>query len=101
MREWRKANPVDHKAGQRRCHLRKQFGMTPADFDALLAGQGGVCGICRGALADSRGFHPHVDHWHDTGRVRGILCLKCNVGLGAFGDDPERLGQALRYLLNA
>ena len=54
--------------------------------------QGGACAICQVRPAE------HVDHDHETGAVRGILCFTCNVGLGNFGDEPERLLLAHRYL---
>jgi hypothetical protein len=92
------AHPSEYERSRRRSHLKRKYGLTPEQFDALLAAQGGVCGICRGPPTDVRGFRPHIDHCHRTGRVRGLLCSRCNHGLGAFGDDPERLRRAIVYL---
>jgi hypothetical protein len=63
----------------------------------LLAAQGGRCAICVGEWT---GHHiaPHIDHDHATGKVRGLLCVNCNNGLGRFGDDPRRLRAAAQYL---
>lgn len=78
--------------------------LTPAQYDALLKKQGGVCAICREVRAPkpSPGHKRRrslcVDHEHTTLRVRGLLCWPCNSGLGHFKDDPEALRGALRYL---
>jgi hypothetical protein len=64
----------------------------------MLAAQGGVCAICGAPPEDPRGYRMHIDHCHDTGRVRGILCGGCNRGMGNFGDDIARLQGAIRYL---
>jgi len=72
-------------------HLKKTFGLTPADLAALVASQGGTCAICDGPPQ-------HIDHDHATGKVRGVLCGPCNMGLGQFGDDPQRLMRATTYL---
>ncbi|MBV1852937.1 endonuclease VII domain-containing protein [Catellatospora tritici] len=66
--------------------------MGQAEFDAMLAAQGGVCAIC-GAPAPE-----HVDHDHLFGNVRGILCFNCNGGLGQFKDDRANLRKAIDYL---
>ena len=79
--------------------LRKEFGITAEEYDVALELQGGVCSICRNAVADRRGHRLHVDHDHRTGRVRGIICGNCNLGLGKFQDDPILLGRAIDYLL--
>jgi len=78
--------------GTREYHLRGRYGIGQADFDRLLAEQGGVCAICR--APDTQ----HVDHDHRTGWVRGILCFNCNGGLGQFRDSPEFLAGAIMYL---
>src|SRR5262245_47961912 len=64
--------------------LRKQFGITAEEYDIALELQDGCCAICRNKVADGRGHRLHVDHDHETGRVRGILCGNCNLGLGKF-----------------
>jgi hypothetical protein len=56
----------------------RRYGIGAAEFDELDAQQGGVCAIC------GRESPEHVDHDHETGKVRGILCFNCNGGLGQF-----------------
>lgn len=73
-------------------HLKRRYGITAAEVEAMMAAEGGTCAICRVKPAE------HVDHDHETGDVRGILCFTCNVGLGNFEDDPERLLLGYRYL---
>lgn len=80
--------------------LKSTYGITPEQFDALLASQGGVCAIC-GKLPPAIKGAPgqwNVDHCHKTGAVRGILCSPCNIGIGQLGDDPDRLRVAIAYL---
>lgn len=72
------------------------YGITPEEHKALFAQQGERCAIC--GSAEPRGKGWHVDHDHVTDRVRGILCHKCNVGLGNFDDDPARLQAAIDYV---
>lgn len=78
--------------------------LTPAEYDAMLAAQRGVCAICESAptIKPSPGHTRRrvlwVDHDHKTKRVRGLLCHRCNAGLGYFMDHPELLASALRYL---
>lgn len=70
--------------------------MNSAAYDELCRLQGGVCAIC--GRAPKAGKHLHVDHDHETGEVRGLLCFSCNVGIGNFGNDVERLQRAIDYL---
>lgn len=77
--------------------LRNKYGVTSAERDALLDQQGGVCAICGAGLCPERGVLA-VDHDHDTGEVRGILCQPCNRGLGDFRDSPALLLAAAEYL---
>jgi hypothetical protein len=76
----------------RKSHLKRKYGLTIEEFDAMLAAQGGGCAICGYPDADN------VDHDHATGRVRGILCWNCNVGVGQFEDSEDRLAAAMAYV---
>lgn len=92
------ARNAEHSAAiKRKSWLKTQFGLTPADYDLALECQGGVCAICSGP-PDSRWGRYHVDHDHRQGRVRGLLCASCNLGLGKFQDDPALLEAAAFYL---
>lgn len=97
-RAWAEAHPEEWERHRRRSWLKRKYGITPEQYDDLLAAQGGVCAICGDPSEDSRGYRMHVDHCHDTGRVRGILCGPCNRGLGNFEDDVDRLLAAVAYL---
>jgi hypothetical protein len=73
-------------------HLKERYGVTAEQVEAMIAEQGGVCAICLDRPAE------HVDHDHETGEVRGVLCFTCNVGLGNFRDRPDLLDRAVHYL---
>lgn len=79
-------------------HLRRTYGITAAEYEAILEKQGGVCAICSQECNRSTSERFCVDHDHETGLVRGLLCFKCNVGLGRFDDDIGRLNVAIAYL---
>jgi hypothetical protein len=86
------------RAQERRSHLKRKFGLTPAEYEAKLAAQGGGCALCGRAPAPGRQLD--IDHDHTTGAVRGLVCNGCNQGLGQFQDDPIRLAYAASYLLH-
>jgi hypothetical protein len=77
--------------------LAQVYGLSPQDYDAMLAEQGGVCAICK-TRPDKPLF---VDHSHATGKVRGLLCRPCNFSLGFMRDDPRVTAAATEYLLKA
>ncbi|WP_306953771.1 endonuclease VII domain-containing protein [Streptomyces sp. B4I13] len=76
----------------RQGHLKRQYGLTEAERDELIVSQGGVCCICLAAVPQ------HVDHCHNTGRVRGVLCFSCNAALGQFKDRPDVIRRAAAYV---
>lgn len=78
--------------------LKKTYGITSEEYDAMLEAQGGACAICGGTEGMSLDRHMAVDHCHATGKVRGILCSHCNRGLGFFKDNIETLKAAIKYL---
>ena len=99
-RRW--ATDPDHRARllasqvkYRRTYVLRQHGITPEQYDLMLALQNGVCAICR--KTPERGLL-YVDHCHRTGKVRGLLCMKCNSALGLYEDDPNRTEAATAYL---
>jgi uncharacterized protein YbaR (Trm112 family) len=68
------------------------YGISAADYDRMREKQGGKCPICKR-------FQPLVvDHNHETGAVRGLLCRRCNTALGHFNDDPALLEKAAAYI---
>lgn len=76
----------------RHYHYRQKYGLGLAEIEAIIRKQGGVCAVCRARPA------AHVDHDHRTRRVRGILCVQCNSGLGMLRDDPGWVARAIEYL---
>jgi hypothetical protein len=94
VRSYNARNPL-----AKRKNALKAYGIDHAEYQRLLDLQGGGCAICGSTeTKDSRGIRLHVDHCHATGKVRGILCAQCNMGLGKFHDEPARLELAAAYL---
>lgn len=77
--------------------LRRTYGITLDDYDEMLMAQGSGCAIC-GKAPDKNGRRLCVDHNHNTGRVRGLLCDGCNKALGNLQDSPELCRLAAQYL---
>ena len=81
--------------------FRNKYGITVADYDAMLAAQDGGCAICgakESYTKNGKSKRLAVDHCHDTGTVRGLLCVNCNRGLGYLEDSTERLQRAIAYV---
>ena len=91
---WKKRHPDAMRVYQLRKH-----GLTPESFAALLESQGGKCAICGTSEWGGPGKRPHVDHNHETGAVRGLLCVRCNSGIGQFKESTQRLLLAVDYLV--
>ncbi len=76
-----------------------KYGITHEEFEALIDSQEGRCPICRRVLERQYGSKMvHLDHDHETGEIRGVLCSPCNRGIGYLGDDADRLATASEYL---
>lgn len=93
QKEWYDAQSSEKKKG----YGLKKYGITLEQYQQMLEAQGGGCAIC-GAETNKNGKSLFVDHCHDTGAVRGILCYKCNTGLGSFKDNATLLARAVSYL---
>ena len=93
-KEYRENNPT----ARRNNDLLNKYGISLEEYTTILESQNGGCAICgRSQNIDSE-FGLHVDHDHDTGKVRGILCSSCNLGLGKFAHECDRLKNAIAYL---
>lgn len=81
----------------RKCRLKREYGLTPEDYERMLEDQNGVCAICLKTDVVT-GRRLAVDHCHKTGVVRGLLCSQCNTAIGRFEDDTEVIERAIAYL---
>lgn len=92
LARWRRENPHKAAAVDRRKKLKANYGLTEADVSRMHKSQGGRCALCAsaGPLV--------VDHCHDTGRIRGLLCVPCNTFLGRVEANPGWLDRAAAYL---
>ena len=72
-----------------------QYGITVEQYKDMLEEQSGVCAVCSNTCSSKKSLA--VDHNHETGRVRGLLCLRCNTALGLLKDDPATIENLLRY----
>lgn len=82
----------------RKHQMKKRYGITIEQYEELLVGQNGTCAICDEACSTGRRLA--VDHDHDTGQIRGLLCYRCNTGLEWF-TNPKRFYRATQYLAGA
>jgi hypothetical protein len=105
-RAWMAANPEKVKARAKardywKSNIKRKYGITPEQYDEMLNQQNGLCAVCDKPERIRDGRRMPVDHDHETGKVRGLLCSHCNRGIGLFGDDPDVLLSAAAYLIRA
>jgi hypothetical protein len=99
LKNWAEKNPK-RRAELNRKHNTSKYGLTVDELDCLIDEQGGKCAICRQPPPGVSGTAAtlHVDHCHATGRVRALLCSKCNTAIGLMSDSPSLLRSAAQYL---
>jgi hypothetical protein len=93
----RKAFKTDYKDSD----LQRRFGITLFDYSQMLLAQNGKCAICKGTDGGTRNGEPKalaVDHDHETGKVRGLLCEACNQAIGKMKEEPKIILSSLDYL---
>lgn len=93
-KELKVTDPKKYKRDQKNRYLKHRYGITIDKYDDMYEQQNGKCAICR--TEDKGNFA--VDHCHKSGKVRGLLCRKCNLGIGQLKDDIEILNNAITYL---
>jgi len=85
-----------NERGKLNSHVKAKYGISAEEYDSLLEKQGGACAICREPCAS--GQRLSVDHDHKTGQVRGLLCRRCNAGIGQLRDSVSLVLRAASYL---
>lgn len=104
-KRWQKANPEKARSASKSWRDRNpnklrdykfkvRYGISIAEYEAMLAQQNGTCAICHEPPADGQ----RLDHHHDTGKVRSLLCVRCNTMIGMNRERPEILRSAVAYL---
>ena len=79
-------------------NIKNLYKLTKEDFFQMLEDQEHCCKLCDNEFESLSQRHLHIDHCHETDKVRGLLCMKCNVGLGMLGDNEAGLLKALAYV---
>ena len=95
----RKNNPEKTAEYSWKSKIRTTYGITEEDYTKLFVSQEGKCAICFSDIA-FRSRSTHIDHNHETGKVRGLLCHHCNTALGLFKENTATLREAVNYLNN-
>lgn len=93
-REYSRKNPEKRKLQR----ALKNYGVTEEKYNEMLKKQNGKCAICGYSDTTVPNFFPLIDHCHKTNKVRGLLCMNCNMALGKFKDNIEILKNAIKYL---
>jgi hypothetical protein len=109
VRRWQRENPErlqayrreyrrrpERQAADREYHLKRKYGITLEQYNEIFEAQDGVCAICREPRPEERTLH--VDHDHDTGEIRGLLCFRCNNALGDLRESYDLAVKAVDYL---
>jgi hypothetical protein len=92
-KEYRKKNPLSHFQS----HIKRKYGITLEDYNSMFISQGGCCAICNTHQKDIE-KRLSVDHCHNSGNVRGLLCNSCNTSIGLLKEDVGILNAAIEYL---
>ena len=92
-KNWREANLEQHKDA----HARRTYGLASGTYARMFEAQKGLCAICEAPPLEGKRFH--IDHCHDTGAIRGLLCSCCNTGIGQLKHSVDLLNKAQAYLL--
>lgn len=98
-KKWADRNPEKVKILNRISGYRRLgINISLDDYDIMYKAQNGKCAICENPTGNSKSYRLHVDHNHVTGQIRKLLCSKCNVGIGLFGEDINLLLKTIEYL---
>lgn len=94
--KWRAKQDPEYIREYKRAKLLEKYGITPDEYKKLFKKQKGKCAICN--KKPIKGRNLAIDHCHETGRIRGLLCFRCNFGLSYFSEDAEMLLRASKHI---
>ena len=97
-REYKRTHKEQIKEYDKKHSLRYHYGLSIIEFNNILLAQNNRCAICNEPLDLQNSKNVHIDHDHKTGKIRGILCQKCNLAIGLLRDNPEYTKRATEYL---
>ncbi len=100
---WKASNAVKKKILDRKYHLKHKYGITIEQYESMLESQNGLCKLCGKPEWIKANFSEDirllsVDHCHDTGRIRGLLCGNCNTAIGILGDTEQSIERVYKYM---
>lgn len=84
--------------GRQRKYILAKYGINQDQYSQMVVDQDNRCAVCGTSDPASKSGVWHVDHCHNSSKVRGLLCARCNIGLGQFQDDSDRLRAAAAYI---
>lgn len=96
--EWMRTHRDRTKQHQRKKYLKSAYGIAPDVVASMFDSQAGLCAICCCRLGSDSKSAMHIDHDHATGVVRGLLCVRCNIGIGMFDENADSFQRAIAYL---
>lgn len=88
----------EYKKKRYKCRLVGKYGITVQDYNRMLIEQDGKCAICKSDDPKGRSANFHIDHCHETRKVRALLCAHCNTAIGLFAENVESLKSAISYI---
>ena len=100
-RSYKKLTPEQKKQKAHKSRMRslqRKYGISAENWQMLYERQGGLCALCRVPGRTGRHGILSVDHCHETGRIRGLLCTPCNSAIGILGESRERIARVLAYV---
>ena len=98
-RDYKRKMRLERPDDMKDCQLRSMYGVTLAWLRATTSAQSGRCAICRNEPSGRGNAGTlHIDHDHNTGKVRALLCVKCNLGIARLREDPSICRAAAAYL---
>ena len=97
-KKYNKEYQKTHKEYLKQYFIKYKYGLSKTEYDNLLLSQNNRCAICKEPLDSQNPHNVIIDHNHLTGKIRGILCRKCNLAIGQLRDNPEYAYNAFLYL---